>query len=140
MTREQIEALVATQERAFGQRDISTLVAPYAKDCVLESRLAGTVHGAAAVAQVYLAWFAAFPDATLSTEELLIEDHRAVWVVTMRGTDTGGFMGLAATGKPFLLPMVLMYTLDGDKVVHERRVYDFTGMLIQIGVLKTKPV
>ncbi len=33
-----------------------------------------------------------------------------------------------------------MYTLKDGKVVHERRIYDFTGMLIQIGVLKAKPV
>jgi hypothetical protein len=24
-------------------------------------------------------------------------------------------------------------------IVHERRIYDFTGMLVQIGVLKAKP-
>jgi hypothetical protein len=28
--------------------------------------------------------------------------------------------------------------VDGA-VVHERRIYDFTGMLVQIGVLKAKP-
>lgn len=140
MTRTDVETLVAGQERAFGQRDIAALVAPYADDCVVESRLAGTLHGPAAVAHVSMAWFAAFPDVQIETEELLIEGDRVVWLVTMRGTDTGGFMGLPRTDKPFLLPMVFMYTLKDDKVVHERRIYDFTGMLIQIGVLKTKPV
>jgi len=36
--------------------------------------------------------------------------------------------------------MVFIYTLKNDKVVHERRIYDFTGMLIQIGVFKTRPI
>jgi hypothetical protein len=36
--------------------------------------------------------------------------------------------------------VVLMYTLKDGQVVREKRIYDFTGMLIQIGVLKAKPV
>ena len=140
MTRQQIADLLEVQERAFGQRDLAAMMAPYADDCVLESRLAGTVTGAAAIAQVALAWFSAFPDATQSTEEVLIEGDRVVWLVTMTGTDTGGFMGLPPTGKTFKLPMVFIYTLKNDKVVHERRIYDFTGMLIQIGVFKTRPI
>ena len=33
----------------------------------------------------------------------------------------------------------LIYDLRGDKIVRERRIYDFTGMLVQIGVLKARP-
>jgi len=29
--------------------------------------------------------------------------------------------------------------LRNGKIVHERRIYDFTGLLVQIGVLKAKP-
>ena len=36
--------------------------------------------------------------------------------------------------------MAYMFTLRDGLIVHERRVYDFTGMLIQIGLLKAKPV
>lgn len=140
MTRQQIVDRLEAFERAFGQRDLTAMMVPYADDCVLESRLAGTVTGAAAIAQVFLAWFSAFPDATQSTDEVLIDGDRIVWLVTMTGTDTGGFMGLPPTDKAFRLPMVFILTLKNDKVVHERRVYDFTGMLIQIGVFKTRPV
>jgi steroid delta-isomerase-like uncharacterized protein len=140
MTREEIVALVASVERAFNMHDVAAITAPYAADCVVESRMAGMVHGAAAVAQVWLAWFAAFPDAAIVGEDLLVEDNRAVWLVRISGTDTGGFMGLPATGKPFIVPVVLMYTLKDGQVVREKRIYDFTGMLIQIGVLKAKPV
>ncbi len=30
--------------------------------------------------------------------------------------------------------------LKDRKIVRERRVYDFTGLLVQIGLLKAKPV
>jgi hypothetical protein len=36
--------------------------------------------------------------------------------------------------------MVFVCTLDDGLVVHEQRIYDFTGMLMQIGVLKAKPM
>jgi hypothetical protein len=32
-----------------------------------------------------------------------------------------------------------MHRLRAGKIVHERRIYDFTGLLIQVGLLKTKP-
>jgi steroid delta-isomerase-like uncharacterized protein len=140
MTRDEIATLVGSAERAFNQHDVAAVTAPYATDCLVESRIAGTVHGAAAVAQVWLALFAAFPDVAAVTEDLLIEDDRAVWLVRMSGTDTGGFMGLPPTNKPFTVPVVFMSTLKNGQIVHERRIYDFTGLLIQIGVLKAKPV
>jgi hypothetical protein len=49
-------------------------------------------------------------------------------------------MGVPPTGKPFRVPMVLVNTLKNGQIVHERRIYDFTGLLVQIGVLKAKPV
>jgi hypothetical protein len=35
---------------------------------------------------------------------------------------------------------VALYELKDGKIVQERRIYDFTGLLIQIGVLKVKPI
>ena len=48
-------------------------------------------------------------------------------------------MGVPATRKPFRLPIVFLCTLEDGLIVHERRIYDFTGLLVQIGVLKAKP-
>ncbi len=56
------------------------------------------------------------------------------------GTDTGGFMGLPATGKAFRIPTVFFYQLRDGKISRFRTVYDFSGIFIQIGMLKTKPV
>jgi hypothetical protein len=36
--------------------------------------------------------------------------------------------------------MVFLYELKDEKIVHERRIYDFTGLLMQIGVLKVQPI
>lgn len=88
---------------------------------------------------MYRAWFAAFPDVVTTTDDLLIDDSRAALAATITGTDIGGFMGLLPTGKPFRLPIVHLYKLQDEQILHERRIYDFTGLLVQIGVLKAKP-
>ena len=35
--------------------------------------------------------------------------------------------------------MALIMVVADDLVVEERRIYDFTGVLVQVGVLKAKP-
>jgi predicted ester cyclase len=107
---------------------------------VLESPSAGgSVTGRAAIERVYQAWFTAFPDFDFTSDELLVDGDRVVEVGTISGTATGGFMGLPATDKPFHLPMIILFTVKDGHFLHERRVYDFTGLLVQIGVLKAKP-
>jgi predicted ester cyclase len=141
MTRKQVEALIVRREKAQSQHDVRGITALYSEDIVVDSPMAGgAVHGRAANEGVAHAWNAAFPDATFTRETLLVDGERAVWIGEVRGTDTGGFMGMAPTGKPFRLPMVLVYTVKDGFIVHEQRIYDFSGMLIQIGVLKAKPI
>ena len=45
----------------------------------------------------------------------------------------------AGRGKHFRVPAVFLYELQGDKIIRERRIYDFTGMLVLIGILKARP-
>ena len=139
MTREEIIALFARRQDAWVRHDVAALAASHAEDCVTESPFAGTVRGREAIEQVYRHWFAAFPDVVFHGEELLIDGNRVAQLATVVGTDIGGFMGLPPTGKPFQLPVVFLYTLNECQIVHDQRIYDFTGMLVQIGALKAKP-
>ena len=58
---------------------------------------------------------------------------------SLEGTNLGGLMGLPPSGKHFRVPAVFLYELRGNKIIRERRIFDFTGMLVQIGVLKARP-
>ncbi len=140
MTREDIVALFEKRQQAMNQHDVATLSDMFSEDAVVESPTAGTtVHGRSRNGDVWNTVFKGFPDIVFSAEDLVIDGNRAVWITETRGTDTGGFLGLPPTGKPFRMPIVWVCTFDGDKIVRERRIYDFSGMLIQIGVLKAKP-
>jgi len=50
------------------------------------------------------------------------------------------FLGLQPTGKPFHFTSAILYDLRGGRVPRERRICDFSGLLVQIGALKAKPV
>lgn len=140
MTREDIVTFFNRRQGAYARLDAEALAADHADDGVLESPVAGgPVKGREAIARIYRAWFTVFPDVTVTWTDLLIDGDRAVQMATMAGTDTGGFMGLPPTGKRFGFPIVYMFTLEDGLIAHERRVYDFTGMLVQIGVLKARP-
>lgn len=139
MTRTEIEALVVRFQDAVGRRDVDALTKLHAEDGVVESVMAGTVRGRAAIGDVYRMWFAAFPDVTVTTDDLVIDGDRAVLVSTVTGTDRGGFMGLPPSHKPFKVAMVRVVMFRDGCIAHDRRIYDFTGLLLQIGVLKARP-
>jgi steroid delta-isomerase-like uncharacterized protein len=139
LTREQIEAMFARRQEALDNLDVAALSADYAEDCVVESPAAGTLQGAWAVDNARRAWFEAFPDLTFRTDRLVIDGNTVVQIATLEGTDIGGFMGLPPSGKTFRVPAVFTYQLQNGKIVREQRVYDFTGLLVQIGTLKAKP-
>ena len=141
MTRQQVETLFARREQALARRDVTGVSAVYSADAVVESPTAGgTVQGRKEIENVTRAWFTGFPDVVFSTRSLAIDGEIAVWMGEVGGTDTGGFMGLPPTNKPFRVPMVTQCTVKDGAIVHEKRIYDFTGMLVQIGVLKAKPI
>ena len=137
--RAEILAVIERRDTAMNRRDVAALTALHADDGVVESLMAGTVEGRGAIADVYHAWFTAFPDVVIRTDQVLVDGDRAVQFATIAGTDLGGFMGVPATQKPFRMPIVFLYTLCDGQITYERRIYDFTGLLVQIGVLKAKP-
>ncbi len=139
MTRNDIAAMFARRDEAFGRMDAQALAADYADDAVIDSPTAGTHRGSAAAAHALDAVFGAFADMTLTTDSRLIDGNRVVDVLTIEGTNIGGLMGLPPSGKRFHLPAVFLYELRRGQIIRERRIYDFTGLLVQVGVLKAKP-
>ncbi len=140
MTREAITDILDRRSAAIASRDAGALAALYSLDCVVESPLAaGTVQGRQAVTKVNQALFDALPDLTFTEHDLLIDGNQGVLIGTLAGTYTGGFMGLPPSGKPMSIPLAVACRFDKGEIVHERRIYDFTGMLVQIGVLQARP-
>ncbi|HEY5618014.1 MAG TPA: ester cyclase [Vicinamibacterales bacterium] len=140
MTRDEIVAFFERRQELYDDLDAAALAADYADDAIIESPLAGIHSGRPAAEHALKAVFAAFVDRTMKVENVLIDGDRVAQVFAIEGTHVGEFLGLPPTGKPFHFSAVFLYELRDGKIVRERRIYDFTGLLIQIGVLKAKPV
>ena len=139
MTRQQMLAFFKHRQDAHDDLDAAALAADYAENAVIESPTAGVHTGPEAAERTFRVIFSAFLDLTTKVESLIIDGNSAVRVVSLEGTHIGEFLGLEPTGKRFIMPAVFFYQLENGKIVRERRIYDFTGMLVQIGVLKAKP-
>jgi steroid delta-isomerase-like uncharacterized protein len=141
MSRAEVEAFFARRQEAIDNLDAAALSQDYTEDCVVDSPAGGgTLHGREQVERMRRNWFDSFPDLKFTMETLLIDGNHVVQIMTMEGTDIGGFMGLAPKGKSFKVPAVYFYELRDGLIARERRIYDFTGMLVQVGAIKAKPV
>lgn len=139
MTRDEIVAFFERRQELYYDLDAAALAADYADDAVIDSPMAGVHTGRVAAEQAMRAIFEAFLDRKMTTKSLLIDGDRVAQVVTVEGTHVGEFMGLPPSGKRFRFTEVFLCELRDRKIICEQRIYDFTGLLVQIGALKAKP-
>jgi steroid delta-isomerase-like uncharacterized protein len=139
MTREEVLGVIARWQETFAGRDIDAYSRLYAAHAALESPFAGSQRGPEGATKLIKAFVHAFPDATLKPEAPVIDEGRVAIYATMTGTDIGGLMGLPPSHRAFHFQLVFLLEVQDGLIVRDRRIYDFTGFLVQLGVLKAKP-
>jgi uncharacterized protein (TIGR02246 family) len=125
MTREETTRFYDQWDKAWAAQDVAALANLYAGDCKVTSPMFGTMQGRAAVTESFKRLFKAFPDWKLKTEQLIVDGDRAAIVFS--------------TGRKAQVTGVLVQKLDDGLVDEETRLYDFTALLVQVGVLRAKP-
>jgi len=140
MTRKEMEHFFARRDEAWQHHDSAALTMDHAEDGEVESPFSGKLKGHSAIEKVYDQWFSSFPDVEYVTEHLLIDRNSAVQIVKMAGMQKGDFCGLAPSGKRFEVRCAFYFSFAKNKIAQEIRIYDMTGVLVQLGVLKAKPM
>jgi steroid delta-isomerase-like uncharacterized protein len=140
MTREQIVVVLNAMQRAWNARDASALAAAHAEDGSVQSPIFGEVKGRAAIEKSYRELFRAFGDWILTYQDIIIDGARAAQTFEATATHTSDLFGVEATHRRFRVQGVLLFEFRDGKIATERRLYDFTSLLLQVGVLKAKPV
>lgn len=139
MSREDVTALFKRREAAWRAHDAAALAADHSPDAVVISPTGGVLEGREEIQRVYQMWFTAFPDLRFDEYDFIIDGDRVALIMTVSGSHAGDFFGLPASGRRVQAVCAFMYTLQDGAIVHERRILDFTGVLIQVGVLRAKP-
>jgi predicted ester cyclase len=138
LTREETVAFFKRRQEAYEDLDAETLAADYADDAVIESPSTG-VHAGRDAEKALNKIFDAFLDLTMTFDDVVIDGDRVITIHSVEATHMREFLGLEPTGKRFQMTMAQVHRLKDRKIVEERRIYDFTGVLLQIGLLKAKP-
>jgi steroid delta-isomerase-like uncharacterized protein len=139
MSRQEILAFFDERDRAWTAHDPDGLAACHSDHGLIESPIFGRREGRASIRESYVALFDMFPDWDFQPESLLIDGERVAQPFSATATHTGTFMGLAGTNRRFRIQGVRLFDMRDGLILQERRIYDFTSLLIQVGVLKSKP-
>jgi steroid delta-isomerase-like uncharacterized protein len=140
MASDEHSSFIGRHAAAWNRHDVAGLCANHADDGVIISPMFSRVEGRSQILSSYTSLFTIFPDWELGYHDAVCEGRRISISFRVRATHRGEFMGLAGTGRGFEVEGVSLFTLDDDlRIREERRVYDFTGLLTQLGILRIRP-
>ena len=79
----------------------------------------------------------AFPDRTVTIEDVMAEGDKVVVRYTMKGTHKGTFRGIPGTGKKFTQGGISIYRIKDGKILESWTMNDNLGLMQQIGAIPT---
>ena len=81
------------------------------------------------------AFHAGFSGLRFTVEDLVAGGDRVAFRGTFRGTHTGAFEGIPATGREVIMTWSIMLRIQGGKVMDRWANFDELGFLTQLGVI-----
>ncbi len=94
-----------------------------------------TLHGLPAWKAGMVGFFAAFPDATYTLDDLFFAADRGVWRGTWHATQRGVWEGLAPSGRGATWTAVIIGRFADGKLVEDWVAYDRLGLFRQLGAI-----
>jgi len=140
MTREEISTFIDRHAAGWNLRDPDVLAASHAEDGVVFSPMFHRVEGRSRIRRTYEELFATFPDWELRYADPIVDANRVAVFFSVAATHQGEFLGVPGTGRRCSFEGVSLFQLREDLFIREeRRVYDFTGLLTRLNVLRVRP-
>jgi predicted ester cyclase len=139
MTHAELVSFANRHLESMTRHDPVALAAAHAAEGIIESPMFATVQGRVAIEGSYRSLFTSFPDWQIGIDALIVDPPHVAMLGTATATHVNDFFGHAGTQKKIDIPIARFLTIEKDGITRERRIYDFTGLLVQIGVLRAKP-
>lgn len=127
-------------EELWNERKPETADEIFAPGCVTHqlqsgAETVGAPRSPEAIKQHVNEWLKAFPDLHFTVERMISEGDFVVTYATMRGTHTGNWHGIAATGKQASIRMTVTHQIENQKIVADWVLVESLGFFQQIGLL-----
>ena len=95
----------------------------------------GVAPGLAGTKQTLSMYHAVFSNLRVTAEDMIANGDKVVARLTVKGTNTGEFMGLPPTGKQVTMSGIEMFRLAGSKIVERWAEFDMMGLMQQLGAM-----
>jgi steroid delta-isomerase-like uncharacterized protein len=135
MTPDEMLAVHRDHRAAEDRHDFKAVMATLTPDCFLEQVSLGLrSDGKDDATRAYEEWFRAFPDLGPIPEGIAFGDDVLVAYGQLHGTMTGPWLGLAATGREFTVPLVNIVPFKDGLMHGERIFYDAATFSEHVGL------
>lgn len=128
---------------AENAHDMAGTLATVHPDCVFRDMATGQVFpGRAGAERHYRQWWSAFGNVVERNPEGVahwLDDETYIAEPRYAGRHVGEFLGLAATGRPFVLPFTVFVRFRDGLFVEERFYYDLATLMRQLGETRIDP-
>jgi steroid delta-isomerase-like uncharacterized protein len=125
---EQAKDVLRRYAAAVNERDFAALRS-FLADGYVYHGFGVELHGADGMEQFIRSFLEGFPDAQFAVEDLFIEGDRGACRFRVRGTHTGIFMGVPASGKRIEMVSNCISRLENGKLVEDWEEGDMLGLL-----------
>jgi steroid delta-isomerase-like uncharacterized protein len=131
---EQNKALIhRLNEELWNDRNIAALDQIFAADFVDRTAFPGFAPGREGLRQMVTMFGAAFSNTSSTIDDLVAEGDKVAWRWTFRGTHTGSFMGIPATGNTITFTGITIDRIAGA-IVERWNQADMSGLMQQLSV------
>jgi steroid delta-isomerase-like uncharacterized protein len=121
-------------EEIVNQKNLDAFDEFYAADAV-HHEPDQDLQGLEEVKQYTAMYFEAFPDMSVSVEDLIAEGDKVVSRYAYLGTHQGELQGIAPTNKHIEKEGITIHRIEGGKIVEEWEQYDKLSFLQQLGAV-----
>jgi len=93
------------------------------------------MHGLEAIYQFFNTFHTAFPDLSITVEDMIAEGNKVVALITASGTHQGVLMDIAPTGNRVRWSVVHIARFANGKIVENTPIFNQLSFLQQLGVI-----
>jgi steroid delta-isomerase-like uncharacterized protein len=134
-SREEMQRETEAFYSAMNNHDVKEVLSRMADDVVDHQLPPEVPNGKEGVAQFFTMLFDSAPDMRFDILDTIISDNKVAIRSRVTGTQTGPFLEMPATGKPFDVEGIDIVEVNDDlKVTQHWGIFDFAKMMQQVGL------
>jgi steroid delta-isomerase-like uncharacterized protein len=134
MSLEANKQLVRRYQEIYNSNDLDALSEVLADDLLTPRIMAGIPSGLEGAKAAHRIMLQGFPDFQTIIEDLIAEADQVAARITMRGTHTGQFLTIPATGKRVEFSGMYIVRVENGKIAEHWGEEDSVSLLAQLGI------